>query len=151
MSVGWNVKWCPVSRITTLLARKRPFHWIRWRVGSWGPPGKLQNFKTDDFSLIVVDIIWLKYWRYGVKHYPINQSINIPILTDILMWRPYSDILRHERQLYHNFTIFMTVLTNLVVSLPWNLWLSWATTTFVSRYCLVDLGRIRLFSSTSIR
>ena len=26
MSVGWDVKWCPVSRITTPLARKRPFH-----------------------------------------------------------------------------------------------------------------------------
>ncbi|XP_022326531.2 uncharacterized protein LOC111126299 isoform X2 [Crassostrea virginica] len=28
MSVGWDVKWCPVSRITTPLAHKRPFHWI---------------------------------------------------------------------------------------------------------------------------
>ena len=28
MSVGWDVKWCPVSRITTPLARKRPSHWI---------------------------------------------------------------------------------------------------------------------------
>ena len=28
MSVGWDVKWCPVSRITTPLARKRPFRWI---------------------------------------------------------------------------------------------------------------------------
>ena len=28
MSVGWDFKWCPVSRITTALARKRPFHWI---------------------------------------------------------------------------------------------------------------------------
>ena len=28
MSVGRDVKWCPVSRITTPLARKRPFHWI---------------------------------------------------------------------------------------------------------------------------
>ena len=24
----WDVKWCPVSNITTPLARKRPFHWI---------------------------------------------------------------------------------------------------------------------------
>ena len=28
MSVGWDVKWCPLSRITTPLARKRPIHWI---------------------------------------------------------------------------------------------------------------------------
>ena len=28
MSVGWDVKWCPVSRITTSLARKRLFHKI---------------------------------------------------------------------------------------------------------------------------
>ena len=49
MSVGWDVKWCPVSRITTPLARERPFHW----VGSWGPPGKLQNF-TNDYHLFGV-------------------------------------------------------------------------------------------------
>ena len=28
MSVGWDIKWCPMSKITTPLARKRPFHWI---------------------------------------------------------------------------------------------------------------------------
>ena len=28
MSVGSDVKWCPVSKITTPLACKRPFHWI---------------------------------------------------------------------------------------------------------------------------
>ena len=28
MSVGLDVKWCPVSMITTPCARKRPFHWI---------------------------------------------------------------------------------------------------------------------------
>ena len=28
MSHRMGVQWCPVSRITTLLARKRPFHWI---------------------------------------------------------------------------------------------------------------------------
>ena len=28
MSVGWDVKWCAVSRITSPLSRKRPFHWI---------------------------------------------------------------------------------------------------------------------------
>ena len=28
MAVRWDVKWCPVSRIKSPLARKRPFHWI---------------------------------------------------------------------------------------------------------------------------
>ena len=28
MSVGWDVKWCPVSRIKSPLARKKQFHWI---------------------------------------------------------------------------------------------------------------------------
>ena len=28
LSVGWDVKWCPVWRITTLLARQKRFHWI---------------------------------------------------------------------------------------------------------------------------
>ena len=52
------------------------FTGFRWRVGSWGPPGKLQNFKTDHMYLIVAAVTWLKYCRYGVKLYPINQSIN---------------------------------------------------------------------------
>ena len=33
-------------------------------------------FHPDHFKLIVVALIWLKYCRYGVKIYPINQSIN---------------------------------------------------------------------------
>ena len=28
MSVGWDVKWCPVPKITMPLARKRSFLWI---------------------------------------------------------------------------------------------------------------------------
>ena len=32
--IRWDVKWCPVSGITTPLARKRPFYWISMRVGS---------------------------------------------------------------------------------------------------------------------
>ena len=28
MSVGWDVKWCPMTRVTNPLALKRPFHWI---------------------------------------------------------------------------------------------------------------------------
>ena len=32
--------------------------------------------QPDHFKLIVVALIWLKYCRYGVKIYPINQSIN---------------------------------------------------------------------------
>ena len=74
MSVGWDVKWCPVSRITTPWHAKDRFTGFRWRVGSWGPPGKLQNFKTDHSLLIVAAVIWLKYCRYGVKHYP-NKPI----------------------------------------------------------------------------
>ena len=42
--VGWDVKWCPVSRITTPLARKR----FRWRAGLRRPPGKLHHIKTDN-------------------------------------------------------------------------------------------------------
>ena len=32
-SVGWDVKWCHMSRITIPLARKRPFHWISKKSG----------------------------------------------------------------------------------------------------------------------
>ena len=71
MSVGWNVKWCPVSRITTPLARGRPFRWIS--MNSWGPPGKLQNWSHETKLQIVTAVPWLKYCRYGVQLYPINQ------------------------------------------------------------------------------
>ena len=45
-------------------------------MGSWGPPGELQIFKIDHILLhvIVAAVTWLKYCRYGVKFYPINQS-----------------------------------------------------------------------------
>ena len=49
MSVGWDVKWCPVSRIT---------------------PSPLGTEQTVSL------VIWLKYCRYGVKPYPINHLIN---------------------------------------------------------------------------
>ena len=71
MSVGWDVKWCPVSRITNPLAHKR----FRWGVGYRELPEKLKNVTTDYFKLEVATITWLKYCRYGVKHYPINQSM----------------------------------------------------------------------------
>ena len=49
MSVGWDVKWCPVSRITTPLARKRPFHWVSMKsrlelVRAARKPSKFQNW-----------------------------------------------------------------------------------------------------------
>ena len=46
MSVGWDVKWSPMSRTTTPWHAKDRFSGFRRRVGSWGPPGKLQNFIT---------------------------------------------------------------------------------------------------------
>ena len=81
ISVGWDVKWCPVSRIT----RKR----FRWRVVSWGPPVKLQNFTNNHRLLIFTAVIWLKYCRYIVKPYTINQSFvdpnpSLSNLTDIV-------------------------------------------------------------------
>ena len=55
------------------LARKR----FRRGVGSWGPPGKLQNFITYHLSntYVVAVVTWLDYCRYGVKPQTINQSI----------------------------------------------------------------------------
>ena len=60
---------------------------FRWREGLWGPPGKLQNIKTDHISLIVVAVTWLKYCRYGVKSFSINQSIKINRTHQIHIWR----------------------------------------------------------------
>ena len=39
--------------------------------------------------IISAAAIWLKYCRYGLKHYPINQSINhFNLFDSILMLRP---------------------------------------------------------------
>ena len=32
----------------------------------------------------VAAVTWLKYCRYGVKHYPINQLINIDIESSLI-------------------------------------------------------------------
>ena len=45
LSDEWDVKWSPVSKITTPLAPEYHFTGLR-RVCSWGLLGKLQNFKT---------------------------------------------------------------------------------------------------------
>ena len=76
MAVRWDVKWFPVSMITTLLARRRPFHWIstkRMLVMAAKETAKFQNWSH---LTIVAAVTWLKYCRYGVKLYPINESIN---------------------------------------------------------------------------
>ena len=40
-------------------------------------------FKIDPFKPIVAADVWLKYCRYGVKHYPINQLAPSPRLKQI--------------------------------------------------------------------
>ena len=83
MFIGWDVKWCPVSRITPPWHAKDRF--TGWLLRS---PGKLlQNFKTDYIKLIVAAVTWLNYCRYGVKRYPINQSISHLIIKgNIFEW-----------------------------------------------------------------
>ena len=53
MPVGWDVKWCPVSRTITPLTRKR----FRWRVGSWGPPGKHWSHFTNSPRRYMAEIL----------------------------------------------------------------------------------------------
>ena len=61
------------SRITTPLPRKRPFHWIS-HEGRQGNLKNLKNVTNYRCLLIVPAAIWLKYCRYIVKPYTINQS-----------------------------------------------------------------------------
>ena len=66
MSVGWDFIWCPVSRITTPLARKRPFHWISMKirlVRAAKETSKFQNWLHPFSSRRR----YMKYCRYGVK------------------------------------------------------------------------------------
>ena len=66
------------------LARKRPFHWISMKSRLVRPPGKLQNFKTDNIYLMVAVVTWLKFCPHGVKLYPINKSINQKIMRRLI-------------------------------------------------------------------
>ena len=70
---------------------------FRRRVVSGGPPRKLQIFKTDHILhvLMVAAVTWLKYCRYGVKHYPINQSkiYDTTFAEDYVKCRNYVDTL----------------------------------------------------------
>ena len=60
---------------------KHRFTKFRWRVGSWGPPGKLQNLKTDDFQLIYG-------WKLPIRRKTIsNQSIYPPTVVNIQFFR----------------------------------------------------------------
>ena len=62
-----------VSRITTLLARKRP---ISMKSRLLRAARGTSNFQNWSHLTIVAAVTWLKYCRFGVKLYPINQSIN---------------------------------------------------------------------------
>ena len=66
MLVGWDVKWCPVSTITTPLERKKPFHW-KARVGRQGNFKILQNHRL----LIVAELLPI---RRKTSYF---QSINV--------------------------------------------------------------------------
>ena len=81
MSVGWDVKWCNEPRITP--------PWYAKDSMKSRSPGKLRKFKTDHFYLIVA-VIWIKYCQYGLKHYPINQSIRYNVIPNDI--RPFSGI-----------------------------------------------------------
>ena len=89
MSVGWNIKWCP----STPLVRKRPFYWIQ-KKSRLVRAARARN--TSKFSKLIINktyvtaVIWLKNCRYGVKHYPINQSLissPVRILYIVLFFR----------------------------------------------------------------
>ena len=75
MSVGWDVEWCPLSRITTLLARKRLLHWVSKKSRLVRAARETSEFLNWSLLTYSRPVIWLKYCRYGVKHYPINQLI----------------------------------------------------------------------------
>ena len=71
MSVGWDVKWYSVSRITnpSPLARKRLFHRISMK-------SRLVRAARETSQLLLTNsrsVTWLKYCRYGVKLYSIIQ------------------------------------------------------------------------------
>ena len=75
MSFGWDVKWCPMSKITILGTQ---FHWISMEsrlVRAARETSKISKLITFNRRGLVAAIIWLKYCRYGVKHYQINHSI----------------------------------------------------------------------------
>lgn len=64
MSVGLDIKWCPLSRITD-------------RLSEYAQKGNFKHFKTGHIYIPATAFIWLKYCRCAP---PINQSINQSII-----------------------------------------------------------------------
>ena len=79
MSVGWDVKWCPVLRITTVLAHKGPFHWIsmegwlvkatRETLNDWNIADKAKNYIPNTVFVVVAFVgyqvaeLWKEHHR----------------------------------------------------------------------------------------
>ena len=90
MSVGWDVKWCPVSRIITPLARKRPFRWISMKsrlVRAVRETSKCQNWShfTSSRHRNMGKILPIR--RKTLSNQFINQSINQSIVRICLLSR----------------------------------------------------------------
>ena len=75
MSVGWEVQWYCVSRITNPLARKRPLHWISMNSRPVRAARETSKFEVD--HILITSRI-----RYMAEILPkrpktlSNQSIN---------------------------------------------------------------------------
>ena len=75
MSFEWDVKWCPVSRIITPLARKRQFHWISIKnrlVRAASETSKFQNLShlTNSRRCYMAEMLPIR------RKTPTIQSIN---------------------------------------------------------------------------
>ena len=80
------IKWCPLSRITTPLVRKRPFYWISMKsrlVRAARGISKFQNWLHLTYSRrrYMAEILPIR--RKTLSNQSSNQSINQPIKQSI--------------------------------------------------------------------
>ena len=73
MLVVWDVKWCPMSGITTPLGTQETVSLENSRLEV--AARETLKFPKWSLHLIVAAVKWRTYCRYGVEHYPIHQLI----------------------------------------------------------------------------
>ena len=73
MSVGWDVKWCPVSRITTPLARVLSLcsHFKQRSLAF----GTFMAWLSLKILLLWISVVWKKYSLFKVKYTVISSLI----------------------------------------------------------------------------
>ena len=124
MSVGWDVKWCSMSRTTTPL-----FHWNSKKSMLMRAARETTKFPNWSLliAIIVAPVIWLKYCQYNIHQLIYCQSFGREPVTalnptqnkrKLCNTRPPWKILNFDKFSTSSKKIFI-ILLNTIASIYW--------------------------------